>query len=212
MSKKTNIIDLTDLDDKISKRFGKGTFFRPKDAPIDGIDKLSTGSIKIDLALGGGMPFGRIVELYGTESAGKSSLALQIIAQAQKQGHAVTFIDAEHALDLEYAEQLGVDIDNIRISQPDSGEDALEILDMILDHGKVKVVVVDSVAALVPRKELEGEMGDSVMGTQARLMSQACRKITGKIGKANCLVIFINQIRHKIGCVAPDVEVSYKIL
>ena len=162
MSKKTSIIDLADLEDNINKRFGKGTFFKPKDSPIDGIDKLSTGSIKIDKALGGGMPFGRIVEIYGPSASGKTSLTLQIMAQAQKLGHPVAFIDAEHALDLEYAARLGVDADNVYISQPDCGEDALEIVDAIVKDGQIKVIVVDSVAALVPKKELEGEMGDSV--------------------------------------------------
>ena len=205
MSKK---IDLTTLEDNINKRFGKGTFFKPKDSPIDGIDKLSTGSIKIDKALGGGMPFGRIVEIYGPSASGKTSLTLQIMAQAQKLGHTVAFIDAEHALDLEYAAKLGVDADNVYISQPDCGEDALEIVDAIVKDGQIKVVVVDSVAALVPRAELEGEMGQSNMGTHARLMSQACRKITGSIGKANCLVIMINQVRSKIGVVYGNPEVT----
>lgn len=155
-----NTID--SLSEKINKRFGKGTFFRPKDSAIQGIEKISTGSLKIDMALGGGMPLGRIVEVYGGESSGKTSLACQVMAEAQKLGHQVAFIDVEHALDTDYAEQLGVNMDNVHVSQPDCGEDALEILDMILDDGKIKVVVVDSVAALTPKKEIEGEMGDSV--------------------------------------------------
>ena len=186
---------------QIEKAFGKGSIMRlGQDNAHADIEAISTGSLGLDLALGiGGMPRGRIVEIYGPESSGKTTLALSVIAQAQKKGGTCAFIDAEHALDPSYAKKIGVDIENLLISQPDAGEQALEITDTLVRSGAVDVLVVDSVAALVPKAELEGEMGDSHMGLQARLMSQALRKLTSTVSRSNTLIIFINQIRMKIG-------------
>ena len=185
---------------QIERAFGKGSIMRlGQDTKID-IEAISTGSIGLDIALGiGGLPKGRIVEIYGPESSGKTTLALSVIAQAQKKGGTCAFIDAEHALDPSYAKKIGVDINNLLISQPDAGEQALEIADTLVRSGAIDVMVVDSVAALVPKAELEGEMGDSHMGLQARLMSQALRKLTATVSRSNTLIIFINQIRMKIG-------------
>jgi recombination protein RecA len=185
---------------QIERQFGKGSMMRLGDSESLAIPAISTGSLGLDLALGiGGLPKGRIVEIYGPESSGKTTLTLQVIAEAQKTGGTCAFIDAEHALDPIYAESLGVDVNNLLVSQPDTGEQALEICDMIVRSGAVDVVVIDSVAALTPRAEIEGDMGDSHMGLQARLMSQALRKMTANIKNSNTLVIFINQIRMKIG-------------
>jgi recombination protein RecA len=185
---------------QIERQFGKGSMMRLGDSESIAIPAISTGSLGLDIALGiGGLPKGRIVEIYGPESSGKTTLALQVVAEAQKTGGTCAFIDAEHALDPIYAEALGVDVDNLLVSQPDTGEQALEICDMVVRSGAVDVVVIDSVAALTPRAEIEGDMGDSHMGLQARLMSQALRKMTGNIKQSNTLVIFINQIRMKIG-------------
>ncbi|MCP8898950.1 recombinase RecA [Gilvimarinus xylanilyticus] len=185
---------------QIERQFGKGTVMRMGDREHVAIPAISTGSLGLDVALGiGGLPKGRIVEIYGPESSGKTTLTLQVIAEAQRAGGTCAFIDAEHALDPIYAEKLGVDVDDLIISQPDTGEQALEVSDMLVRSGAVDVLVVDSVAALTPKAEIEGEMGDHHVGLQARLMSQALRKITGNIKNANCLVIFINQIRMKIG-------------
>lgn len=186
---------------QLDKQFGKGTVMRLGDQPAqDNIPAISTGSLGLDIALGiGGLPLGRIVEIYGPESSGKTTLTLQVIAEAQKQGGTAAFIDAEHALDPIYAKKLGVDTENLYVTQPDTGEQALEICDALVRSGAFSVIVVDSVAALTPKAEIEGEMGDSHMGLQARLMSQALRKLTANIKKANTLVIFINQIRMKIG-------------
>lgn len=195
---------------QIEKAFGKGSIMRlgQNDASVD-IEAISTGSIGIDIALGiGGMPKGRIVEIYGPESSGKTTLALSVIAQAQKKGGTCAFIDAEHALDPSYAKKIGVDIENLLISQPDAGEQALEITDTLVRSGAVDVLVVDSVAALVPKAELEGEMGDQHMGLQARLMSQALRKLTATVSRSNTLVIFINQIRMKIGVMFGNPETT----
>jgi recombination protein RecA len=186
---------------QIEKQFGKGSVMRMGDESIvRDIKSVSTGSLALDVALGiGGLPFGRVVEIYGPESSGKTTLTLQVIAQAQRQGGTCAFVDAEHALDPSYAEKLGVNVDDLLVSQPDTGEQALEITDMLVRSGAIDVVVVDSVAALTPKAEIEGEMGDSHVGLQARLMSQALRKLTGNIKRSNTLVIFINQIRMKIG-------------
>ena len=185
---------------QIERQFGKGTAMKLGDKPIEKIPSVSTGSLPLDIALGiGGLPFGRVVEIYGPESSGKTTLTLSVIAQAQKLGKTCAFIDAEHALDPAYAGNLGVKTDDLIVSQPDTGEQALEVTDMLVRSGAVDVVVIDSVAALVPKAEIEGEMGDHHVGLQARLMSQALRKLTGNIKNANCLVIFINQIRMKIG-------------
>jgi len=186
---------------QIEKQFGKGSVMRLGDSGgIRDIDVVSTGSIGLDVALGiGGVPKGRVVEVYGPESSGKTTLALQVIAEAQKTGGTAAFVDAEHALDPAYAEKLGVNVDELLVSQPDTGEQALEITDMLVRSGAVDIIVVDSVAALTPKAEIEGEMGDSHMGLQARLMSQALRKLTGNIKRSNAMVIFINQIRMKIG-------------
>jgi recombination protein RecA len=186
---------------QIEKQFGKGSVMRLGDNPMSrDVDVVSTGSIGLDVALGiGGVPKGRVVEIYGPESSGKTTLTLQIIAEAQKIGGTAAFVDAEHALDPAYAEKLGVNVDELLVSQPDTGEQALEITDMLVRSGAVDVVVIDSVAALTPKAEIEGEMGDSHMGLQARLMSQALRKLTGNIKRSNTMVIFINQIRMKIG-------------
>ena len=186
---------------QIEKQFGKGSVMRLGDAGVDNnIGVISTGSLSLDIALGiGGLPRGRVIEVYGPESSGKTTLALQVIAECQKTGGAAAFVDAEHALDPTYAEKLGVNLDDLLVSQPDTGEQALEITDMLVRSAAVDVVVVDSVAALTPKAEIEGDMGDSHMGLQARLMSQALRKLTGNIKRSNTMVIFINQIRMKIG-------------
>jgi recombination protein RecA len=186
---------------QIEKQFGKGSVMRMGDAgAIKDIDVVSTGSIGLDVALGiGGLPRGRVIEIYGPESSGKTTLTLQVVAEAQKLGGTAAFVDAEHALDPAYAEKLGVNVDELLVSQPDTGEQALEITDMLVRSGAVDIIVVDSVAALTPKAEIEGEMGDSHMGLQARLMSQALRKLTGNIKRSNSMVIFINQIRMKIG-------------
>lgn len=185
---------------QIEKQFGKGAVMRLGDRPDDTIDTVSTGSLGLDIALGiGGLPRGRVVEIYGPESSGKTTLTLQVIAACQRAGGTAAFVDAEHALDPSYAEKLGVKVDDLLVSQPDTGEQALEIADMLVRSGAVDVVVIDSVAALTPKAEIEGEMGDSHVGLHARLMSQALRKLTANIKKTNCLVVFINQIRMKIG-------------
>jgi recombination protein RecA len=195
---------------QIEKQFGKGSVMRMDDSEvIEDIQSVSTGSIGLDIALGiGGLPRGRVVEIYGPESSGKTSLTLSVIAQMQKLGGVAAFIDAEHALDPQYAAKLGVVVPDLLISQPDTGEQALEIADMLVRSGSVDIVVIDSVAALTPRAEIEGEMGDSHMGLQARLMSQALRKLTGNIKKTNTLVIFINQIRMKIGVMFGNPETT----
>lgn len=185
---------------QIERQFGKGSVMRMGDHQQVNIEAISTGSLGLDIALGiGGLPKGRIVEIYGPESSGKTTLTLQVIAEAQKLGGTCAFVDAEHALDPQYAAKLGVDVDNLLVSQPDTGEQALEITDMLVRSNAIDVLVIDSVAALVPKAEIEGDMGDSHVGLQARLMSQALRKITGNVKHANTLVIFINQIRMKIG-------------
>ena len=185
---------------QIEKQFGKGSIMKLGDTQTLDIDSISTGSLGLDVALGiGGLPMGRIVEIFGPESSGKTTLTLSVIAQAQKAGKTCAFIDAEHALDPIYASKLGVDVKELLVSQPDNGEQALEICDALVRSGAVEVIIVDSVAALTPKAEIEGDMGDSHMGLQARLMSQALRKLTGHIKTANCLVVFINQIRMKIG-------------
>ncbi|NWG52961.1 MAG: recombinase RecA [Hydrogenophilaceae bacterium] len=195
---------------QIERAFGKGSVMRMgADSPAVEIESVSTGSLGLDIALGiGGLPRGRIVEIYGPESSGKTTLALHVIAEAQKNGGVCAFVDAEHALDTVYAKKLGVDLDDLLVSQPDNGEQALEIADTLVRSGAVDVLVVDSVAALTPRAELEGEMGDSLPGLQARLMSQALRKLTGSISKSNTLVIFINQIRMKIGVMYGNPETT----
>lgn len=195
---------------QIEKQFGKGSIMRMGDSDIgDDIQAVSTGSLGLDIALGiGGLPRGRVVEIYGPESSGKTTLTLSVIAQMQKTGGVAAFIDAEHALDPQYAAKLGVNVPDLLISQPDTGEQALEIADMLVRSGSVDIVVVDSVAALTPRAEIEGEMGDSHMGLQARLMSQALRKLTGNIKRTNTLVIFINQIRMKIGVMFGNPETT----
>ncbi len=195
----------------IEKQFGKGAIMRlGKDEPlVSGIETVSTGALSLDIALGiGGLPRGRVIEIYGPESSGKTTMALQVVAQAQKQGAIAAYIDAEHALDVDYARKLGVQTEDLLISQPDSGEQALEITDMLVRSGAVGVLVVDSVAALVPRAELEGDMGDAQMGAQARLMSQALRKLTATISKSQTMVIFINQIRMKIGVMFGNPETT----
>ncbi len=184
---------------QIERNFGKGSIMRLGDASRMRVETISTGALTLDLALGGGYPKGRVVEVYGPESSGKTTLTLHAIAEVQKNGGVAAFVDAEHALDPVYAASLGVDIENLLVSQPDTGEMALEIVDQLIRSAAVDLVVVDSVAALTPRSEIEGEMGDHVIGSQARLMSQAMRKITGNIGKSGCTVIFLNQLRLKIG-------------
>ena len=194
---------------QITDNFGKGSVMKLGEKRAMDIESISTGSLSLDLALGiGGLPKGRIVEIYGPESSGKTTLALHVVAEAQKTGGTCAFVDAEHALDPVYAKKLGVNIDDLLISQPDAGEQALEIADTLVRSGAISVLVVDSVAALVPRAELEGDMGDSHMGLQARLMSQALRKLTSSISKSNCLVIFINQIRQKIGIMFGNPETT----
>ncbi len=194
---------------QIEKNFGKGTVMRLGDRPEMSVEAIPTGSLALDAALGiGGVPKGRIIEIYGPESSGKTTLALHILAEAQRMGGEVAFVDAEHALDPVYAAALGVDTDNMLVSQPDTGEQALEITDALVRSGAVDAVVVDSVAALVPKQEIEGEMGDTFVGLQARLMSQALRKLAGTISKTNCVVIFINQLRMKIGVMYGNPETT----
>lgn len=194
---------------QIEKQFGKGTIMRLGDNQAMDIESISTGSLSIDIALGiGGLPCGRVVEIYGPESSGKTTLTLQVIAEAQKKGKTCAFVDAEHALDPVYAEKLGVNVDELLVSQPDTGEQALEICDMLVRSSAVDVVIVDSVAALTPKAEIEGDMGDSHVGLQARLMSQALRKLTGNIKRSNTLCIFINQIRMKIGVMFGNPETT----
>ncbi len=193
----------------IEKQFGKGAIMRMGEGTVEKIPAIPTGSVGLDIALGiGGIPEGRIIEIYGPESSGKTTMTLHIAAECQKRGGTVAFVDAEHALDPQYAAKLGVDIPNLLLSQPDSGEQALEITDMLVRSGAVDLLIVDSVAALTPRAELEGEMGDSHMGLQARLMSQALRKLTGSISRSNCTVIFINQLRLKIGVMFGNPETT----
>ncbi len=195
--------------DRIDKTFGKGTVMRLGDKQVLDIEAISTGSLGLDIALGvGGFPRGRIVEIYGPESSGKTTLAIHAIAECQKSGGFAAFIDAEHAFDRSYAEALGVDTENLLISQPDNGEQALEITENLIRSGAIDIIVIDSVAALVPRSEIEGEMGDSKMGLQARLMSQAMRKLTAAIGKTGCSCIFINQLREKIGVMFGNPETT----
>ncbi|PKV48960.1 recombination protein RecA [Aquimarina sp. MAR_2010_214] len=195
--------------DKLDKAYGKGTVMKMSDSSVQEVDVIPTGSLGLDLALGvGGYPRGRVVEIYGPESSGKTTLTLHAIAQAQKAGGIAAFIDAEHAFDRFYAEKLGVDIDNLIISQPDHGEQALEITDNLIRSGAIDIIVIDSVAALTPKSEIEGEMGDSKMGLHARLMSQALRKLTSSISKTNCTVIFINQLREKIGVMFGNPETT----
>lgn len=195
--------------DKLEKTYGKGTVMKLGDNPIEQIEAISTGSLGLDIALGiGGLPKGRVVEIYGPESSGKTTLAIHAIAEAQKKGGIAAFIDAEHAFDKFYAKKLGVDVENLLISQPDNGEQALEIADNLIRSGAIDIIVIDSVAALVPKGEIEGEMGDSKMGLQARLMSQALRKLTGTISKTGCCCIFINQLREKIGVMFGNPETT----
>ncbi len=194
---------------QIERQFGKGSIMKMGEQPQETLPAVSSGSLALDIALGiGGLPYGRIVEIYGPESSGKTTLCLSVMAQAQKAGKNVAIIDAEHALDPSYAEKLGVDLSSLLVSQPDTGEQALEIVDSLVRSNAVDVIVVDSVAALTPKAEIEGEMGDSHVGLQARLMSQALRKITGNVKHANCLVIFINQIRMKIGVMFGNPETT----
>ena len=194
---------------KIEKDFGKGTVMRMGDEKIENVDVIPTGSIGLNAALGvGGYPKGRIIEIYGPESSGKTTLAIHAIAEAQKQGGIAAFIDAEHAFDRFYAQKLGVDVDNLWISQPDNGEQALEIADQLIRSSAIDIVVIDSVAALTPKKEIEGDMGDNVVGLQARLMSQALRKLTGTVAKTNTTCIFINQLREKIGIMFGNPETT----
>ena len=195
--------------DKLDKAYGKGTVMRMSDAPVVDVEVTSSGSLGLDIALGvGGYPRGRVIEIYGPESSGKTTLTLHAIAETQKAGGIAAFIDAEHAFDRFYAQDLGVDIDSLIISQPDNGEQALEIADNLVRSGAIDMVVIDSVAALTPKSEIEGEMGDSKMGLHARLMSQALRKLTGSISKTNCTMIFINQLREKIGVMFGNPETT----
>jgi len=201
--------NLTETLSQIEKQFGKGTVMKMGDREIVDMPCVSTGSIGLDIALGiGGLPQGRVVEIFGPESSGKTTLTLQAIAECQKTGGTAAFIDAEHALDPNYALKLGVNVDELLLSQPDTGEQALEVTDMLVKSGSVDLIVIDSVAALTPRAEIEGDMGDHHMGLQARLMSQALRKITGNIQRSNCMVIFINQIRMKIGVIFGNPETT----
>ena len=195
--------------DKLDKAYGKGTVMKMSDSPVLDIDVISSGSLGLDIALGvGGYPKGRVIEIYGPEASGKTTLTLHAIAEAQKAGGIAAFVDAEHAFDRFYAKNLGVDIDNLIISQPDNGEQALEIADNLVRSGAIDIIVVDSVAALTPKSEIEGEMGDSKMGLHARLMSQALRKLTGSISKTNCTMMFINQLREKIGVMFGNPETT----
>ena len=206
-SEKLKALQLT--IDKLEKAYGKGTVMRLSDEEVMDVPAISTGSISLDLALGiGGIPRGRVIEIYGPESSGKTTLALHCIAEAQKSGGMAAFIDAEHTFDRKYAEKLGIDTENLLISQPDNGEQALEITEHLIRSGAIDIIVIDSVAALVPKAELEGEMGESKMGLQARLMSQALRKLTGTINKTGCSCIFINQLREKIGIVFGNPETT----
>ena len=195
--------------DKLDKTYGKGTVMKMGDSPDENVESISSGSISLDIALGvGGYPKGRVIEIYGPESSGKTTLTLHAIAECQKNGGIAAFIDAEHAFDRFYAEKLGVDIENLIISQPDHGEQALEIADNLIRSGAIDMVIIDSVAALTPKSEIEGEMGDSKMGLHARLMSQALRKLTASISKTNCTVVFINQLREKIGIMFGNPETT----
>ncbi len=195
--------------DKLDKQYGKGTVMRMSDKVVVASEAISTGSLSLDIALGvGGLPVGRIIEIYGPESSGKTTLSLHAIAEAQKKGGIAAFVDAEHAFDKTYAEKLGIDVENLIISQPDDGEQALEIADALIRSGAIDIIVIDSVAALVPKAEIEGEMGESKMGLQARLMSQALRKLTGTINKTGCVCIFINQLREKIGVMFGNPETT----
>ncbi|HCY25085.1 MAG TPA: recombinase RecA [Cryomorphaceae bacterium] len=195
--------------DRMDKAYGKGTVMKMGDAPVVEVDSIPTGSLTLDVALGvGGYPTGRVVEIYGPESSGKTTLTLHAIAECQRKGGIAAFIDAEHAFDRSYAEKLGINTDDLIISQPDNGEQALEIADNLVRSGAVDILIIDSVAALTPKAEIEGEMGDSRMGLQARLMSQALRKLTGTISKTNCCVIFINQLREKIGVMFGNPETT----
>ena len=195
--------------DKLEKSYGKGTVMKLGDSAVEQIESISTGSLGLDIALGiGGLPKGRVIEIYGPESSGKTTLAIHAIAEAQRKGGIAAFIDAEHAFDKFYAKKLGVDVENLLISQPDNGEQALEIADNLIRSGAIDIIVIDSVAALVPKAEIEGEMGDSKMGLQARLMSQALRKLTGTISKTGCCCIFINQLREKIGVMFGNPETT----
>lgn len=195
--------------DKLEKSYGKGTIMKLGDSVIEPTEVISTGSLGLDIALGvGGLPKGRVIEIYGPESSGKTTLAIHAIAESQKKGGIAAFIDAEHAFDRFYAKKLGVDVENLLISQPDNGEQALEIADNLIRSGAIDILVVDSVAALVPKAEIEGEMGDSKMGLHARLMSQALRKLTGTISKTGCCCIFINQLRDKIGVMFGNPETT----
>ena len=195
--------------DKLDKTYGKGTVMKMGDSPDENVEAISSGSLGLDIALGvGGYPKGRVIEIYGPESSGKTTLTLHAIAECQKKGGIAAFIDAEHAFDRFYAENLGIDIENLIISQPDHGEQALEIADNLIRSGAIDMVIIDSVAALTPKSEIEGEMGDSKMGLHARLMSQALRKLTGSISKTNCTVIFINQLREKIGIMFGNPETT----
>ena len=195
--------------DKLDKTYGKGTVMKMGDSPNENVEAISSGSLGLDIALGvGGYPKGRVVEIYGPESSGKTTLTLHAIAECQKKGGIAAFIDAEHAFDRFYAENLGVDIENLIISQPDHGEQALEIADNLIRSGAIDMVIIDSVAALTPKSEIEGEMGDSKMGLHARLMSQALRKLTSSISKTNCTVMFINQLREKIGIMFGNPETT----
>ncbi|MEQ8359055.1 MAG: recombinase RecA [Cytophagales bacterium] len=195
--------------DKLEKTYGKGTVMRLNDESVVDIPAISTGSLGLDLALGvGGFPRGRIIEIYGPESSGKTTLSMHAIAEAQKKGGLAAFIDAEHAFDKSYAEKLGIDLENLLVSQPDNGEQALEIAEHLIRSGAIDIIVIDSVAALVPKGEIEGEMGDSKMGLQARLMSQALRKLTGTIHKTSCTCVFINQLREKIGVMFGNPETT----
>src|SRR5246127_1166033 len=211
-SKKINSEKLKALQltlDKLEKTYGKGTVMKLGDTEIEATEVISTGSIGLDIALGvGGLPKGRVIEIYGPESSGKTTLAIHAIAESQKQGGIAAFIDAEHAFDRFYAKKLGVDVENLLISQPDNGEQALEIADNLIRSGAIDIIVIDSVAALVPKGEIEGEMGDSKMGLHARLMSQALRKLTGTISKTGCCCIFINQLRDKIGVMFGNPETT----
>ena len=195
--------------DKLDKTYGKGTVMKMGDSPNENVEAISSGSLGLDIALGvGGYPKGRVVEIYGPESSGKTTLTLHAIAECQKKGGIAAFIDAEHAFDRFYAENLGIDIENLIISQPDHGDQALEIADNLIRSGAIDMVIIDSVAALTPKSEIEGEMGDSKMGLHARLMSQALRKLTGSISKTNCTVFFINQLREKIGVMFGNPETT----
>ena len=208
-NKNINLVPPKETLDKLDKTYGKGTVMKMGDTAVENMEVIPTGSLGMDVALGvGGYPRGRVVEIYGPESSGKTTLTLHAIAEAQKNGGIAAFIDAEHAFDRYYAENLGVDIENLIISQPDNGEQALEITDNLIRSGAIDIIVIDSVAALTPKSEIEGEMGDSKMGLHARLMSQALRKLTGSISKTKCTVIFINQLREKIGVMFGNPETT----